>query len=711
VIIGVVDSGIDWCHPDFIDDTTGKSRILFLWDQNLTAQTDEAAADVGTDGNGANNYGVEYTAAHIDAARDANDCARAIEERAVRSADIIGHGTHVAGIAAGDGSATNGASPEEPAGTYQGVAPKADLIVVNLKGDELGPFSESASTVDAVAYIFAKARAAGKPAVINISLGGHDGPVDGTSLLDQAIRNAAGPGRVIVAAAGNEGAAPIHAQGTISPGGSDTVEINFSGCGAPDCEGGIINLWHAGGDAYAVTVTAPNGHSLSAPGGTRRSAVLDGAQVELFNATSSPSNGDKNILLFLDGRGTGDFVWLLTLQRTASGGSGRWDAWSLPDQGEVAFNIKHLPRNSDNSFSGTISEPATSHGAIAVGAHTTKFRWGPGKASPTAFEDFGKISLFSSGGPTRDGRIKPDVTAPGFVVSSTSADCSGLECPDSLSAFDGRHSINAGTSMSTPIVTGAAALILQTDPNSFPRSFLKSTAVRDSFTGADLPNNVWGSGKANLASSAFQVLQANRPPTVSLGGSPAEGFATSSMTFTASASDPDTGDSISEYLWDFESDGATDAITTGNTAGKNFTVAGSYTVTVTAVDQRGKSASATTPITITAPSSDGGGGGGGGCFIATAAYGSYLDPHVETLRNFRDEVLLESAWGRRFVDFYYGWSPAAARFIAGRPLLRGASRLALTPIVFAVGSPRRALWVFIGGWLALGAVLLRLRRR
>jgi subtilisin family serine protease len=704
VIIGVLDSGIDWCHEDFIDDITGGSRIRFLWDQNLTPERGgELTADVGSDSSSANDYGVEYTAVQIDAAIDAGDCTLADPaNRQVRSADTRGHGTHVAGIAAGDGSATNG---QEPPGKYKGVAPKADLIVVKLKKGENDGSYDGAGVIDAMAYTFEKAKVLNEPVVVNMSFGSHGGPIDGTSLLDQAVQNSVGPGRAIVASVGNEGRNSIHASGSIPANGSDTVRIDLSNCHSPDCTEADLIFWHDGRDAYTITVTAPNGTPLSAANGDSRAAIIDGSPVGIFNAISSPPNGDKTSLVAFRARGSGDFVWSVTLQRTRNRGSGAWEAWALPDNGEVLFK-DHVPRNPDDSLAGTVAEPGSSHGAITVGAHTTKFRFDSsiGTLDGPAFSaEFGRKSFFSSSGPTRDGRIKPDVTAPGVVVSASSADCPGSECPSERLVLDRRHRFQEGTSMSAPMVTGAAALILQADPTNFPRPLLQSTAARDDFTGTDLPNNVWGHGKVNVF-GAVNALQSDQPPTVSLSAGPID---QTTVTFTAAASDPDPDDSIAEYLWDFDNDGATDAITTLPTVSRKYTSGGAYTAKVIAVDQRGKTTEATTSVTVTASASD----DGRGCFIATAAYGSYLDPHVQTLRTFRDEVLMPSALGKAFVNFYYVWSPDAARFIARRPLLKGATRLALTPLVFTLEYPRLSGAIFLTGVIMLIPVVFKWRRR
>ncbi len=753
VIVGVIDFGIDWCHGDFIDDKAGKSRVISLWDQNLTAKTGESTPDVGSDGSIANDYGVEYTQSQITAAL--SDCWRPEPEtRKVRSTDIGGHGTHVAGTAAGDGSESLSVLLEPP-GTYRGAAPGADLIIVKLYDPEtidknflidnlFNLISLNTNLLDAIDYIFKKADTLGKPAVINISIGSHDGPADGTSLMDQAVRNAVGPGRIIVASAGNEGSFPIHAKGTIVANGYDTINLDLSQCGS-ECVAGI-NLWHSGEDAYSVILTAPNGEYIYVAHGneTNGNTTLDGVTVAVQNATSSPPNGDKNILVAITGEGSPPHRWSLFLSRWVNGGDGNWDAWLLPDEGKISFS-NHVPVNPDNSIAGTVGELASSYGAITVGAHGSKFRWDNNSLNQAednrAYNDFGNIAYFSSRGPTRDGRIKPDITAPGeWVISTLSKDWNSTtnpaDTPDSNDiSWDNKHIGFQGTSMSAPMTTGAVALILQMDPTNFPRPLLRNTATQDIMTGTALPDNTWGAGKVNII-NAYNALVVDKPPSVSLYSTPSSGTIPLSAVFIASASDPDAGDGIAEYLWDLDNDGYTDNITASNIATKSFSSSGTHTVKVTVVDKYGKTASSLAVITVSSPSSgdtgntggnnsdtttetvvgnvtvknNGSGNGGGECFIATAAYGSYLDPHVQTLIEFRDNVLMKSAWGRAFVVSYYSWSPSAARYITEHPVLRVMTRLTLMPVVFTIEKPELSVSLLILGFSALSIPFWRRRR-
>jgi subtilisin family serine protease len=223
VLVGLVDTGADLDHGDF-QDASGNTRIVRVWDQ-----TDADGPAPGPFG-----YGSEWNAAQIDA-----DLARQIDDD--------GHGTHVLGIAAGDGSATGGSTP---AHTYAGMAPKADLVVVRTT------FADT-DILDGVAYVMNTATALGKPVVVNLSLGSLYGPKDGTSPFETGIAALTGPGRIVVVAAGNDGNYPLHADVTAAAGGSATVTFTV-----PSSSIGTaiaIDGYYGADGTQTVSVTTPSG--------------------------------------------------------------------------------------------------------------------------------------------------------------------------------------------------------------------------------------------------------------------------------------------------------------------------------------------------------------------------------------------------------------------------------------------------------------------
>ncbi|PSQ85604.1 MAG: hypothetical protein BRD40_00210, partial [Bacteroidetes bacterium QS_1_65_9] len=177
-IVCVIDSGIDYTHGDFrgiADDT--QSRILYIWDQTLSAQgSEEMPAQRGGSDLSGFNYGVEYTRTHIEDEIDGSAAGF------VRQEDTDGHGTHVTGTAAGNGGGAGGGIPAQK---YRGMAPKADIIFVKA-GNGSFPFS---NVIDGMNYCGEVAEDESKPLVVNMSLGANFGPHDGTSAQDQAVDN------------------------------------------------------------------------------------------------------------------------------------------------------------------------------------------------------------------------------------------------------------------------------------------------------------------------------------------------------------------------------------------------------------------------------------------------------------------------------------------------------------------------------------------
>ncbi len=221
---------------------------------------------------------------------------------------------------------------------------------------------------------------------------------------------------------------------------------------------------------------------------------------------------------------------------------------------------------------------------------------------------------------------------------------------------------------------------------------------------------VTDNGGATSVSSVVTVTvnsASNLSPVVSsLTATPSSGAASLVVTLSAVASDSDG--SIAQYEWDFDGNGTYDATTATTPVSHTFTSAGTYIARVRVTDNQGGTATGQTTITVTdvggkvglgggAKGRGGAGGAGGGCFIASAAFGSYLEPHVEVLRNFRDDYLLTNGPGTAFVKFYYKTSPPIADYISRHDGVKFVIRLILTPVVYGVKYP---------GVSALGLVMM-----
>ena len=495
-IILIYDTGIDWKRFDFRQSDTTKSRILAIWDQTLTPQNGERSPD-GFD------YGVEYLQSEIDDELDG------IPADIVREKDINGHGTHLAGIAAGNGI-TFGQK-------YVGVAPETDIIVV--KGGDKS-FDE-ASMIDGLTYAEKKAREYGKPVVVNWSIGGQYGAHDGTSPYEVAVDSfSATPGRVVCIAAGNDAKFPIHTSGSLSKNSS----ISFNLIQPPYIPSSDslhhffdFMIWFqgdvsaSGKNALVATVRSPSGitYSCSKDSFGTASDSSDGF-ISLFNYKAT-ENDHRCIELYVQHSAVAPpkvGTWNLTVT-TSQSTSIEYDAWITVRAG--AQDIPYLSlENGDNQK--TVTLPGTSRNAITVGSYVTKWKW-PCYDGNTYLYDVNddrtsNISIFSGIGPTRDGRIKPELTAPGQGITaalSSSIDVSSL---GNQLYWGGSYKIDLGTSQATPHVTGAVAVLLGIQPtlNSAEiKSLLTSSARSDDFA-SSLPNATWGYGKLDLLNCVAKLI-------------------------------------------------------------------------------------------------------------------------------------------------------------------------------------------------------------
>jgi subtilisin family serine protease len=439
VIVGTVDSGIDPKHPAFA------GRILRIWDQTLPGS--------GVTEGG---YGAEFTGQQLTTSRD-----------------TAGHGTHVAGIAAAADA------------TYRGVAPEADLVIVNSD-------LQDAHIADGIRYIFRIARDLGRPAVVNLSLGGHADPHDGTDSLSKIIDAESGPGRIVCCAAGNEGNDNIHGQATVSPNTRGAMRFNV-----PRNQANIVwlNGWYSRNGELEISMRSPNGfvtpwQKVITKGNPAQDYTLLDARVQIVTPGPDPINGDQNF--FVQIRGQGRFpvpggVWQLRVRNKTSKDV-RLDVWTLDETGSVFFTGNSI------ADSVKIGSPGAAASAITVAAYTTKNKYTDidGKAREVGLE-LNTISDFSSEGPLRNDAQKPDIAAPGaMIVSTLSADC-GF---DRSMMVNSKFVVLAGTSMATPFVSGLIALLLQRDPSLTPNAVKEILRKNSSIPNkpAGTFDNKWGYG-------------------------------------------------------------------------------------------------------------------------------------------------------------------------------------------------------------------------
>jgi subtilisin family serine protease len=517
VIVGIFDTGIDIRHDDFRR-TDGQTRLLGLWDQTNTASgsTPPAGFRVG------HYCSREAIQRVIDTPTDPSSCSQV---------DISGHGSHTAGTAAGDGSG-NQLGPS----TYQyaGVAPMADLLIV--KGGN-GSFLET-NIIDGLRWLEEQSRALGRPMVVNLSLGTPIGPHDGSRIYEQEIDNLSRPGFIIVVSAGNEGSngnirnangtpftfAPVYIHGSGQAATGATREFTFDiptyNRLAGACNDYVVfSLWYEAQDRLSITLIRPNGSS--ATGETGLLVVQDDTtgNIRISNAPSgpNPSNNANEATVQADDCGSSlsaprAGTWRLRVSTVGAGSGRSYHFWMIGNSlggGTIARGRAGF----DNRY--VVGSPGNARSAVTVGAYATRMCW-PSGTQQTCFpqvEEIGDLARFSSGGPTRDGRLKPEIVAPGMAIVSVlsrNATIAANRITPDLS-----HYANQGTSMAAPHVTGAIALLLEKQPmltSAEVKEIFSRSAKRDAFTGRVYGNDAgaqpadwWGYGKLEVPRALCQL--------------------------------------------------------------------------------------------------------------------------------------------------------------------------------------------------------------
>ncbi|WP_205511234.1 S8 family peptidase [Longitalea arenae] len=497
VIVAIFDSGIDWKHPDFRDpDDTTKSRILRIWDQTISPITGEVSP-VGM------GYGVEYTREQI------NDELDGTPTNYVRERDINGHGTHVAGTAAGNGAAL------PLTRKYTGMAPEADIVVI--KGGN-GSFSNT-NVINGIAYLKNLANSLGKPVVLNMSIGSQFGPHDGTREYELVVDDftASGPGRAVVISAGNDHGSNIHNQLSLAGGAAGTVSFNVPAVTAPDLF--QYRVYVNNSSNISATFTAPGtGGSVTAHA---NQSVLGQVMGNAFNVYLSNQievgNGDRYVDVYVQRNGTNSTnpmgTWTLTLTNNTANTLSLhgWMYYRNP----AFFALTLVEGNNDY----LVGSPGNATSAITAAAYVGRPAWysyGANGAYYGTTARMDAIASFSSHGPRRDGVLKPEIAAIGQHVISAFSTNSSAAVTDII--YPGLYRKNQGTSMSAPVVTGAVALLLQANPTatvSQLRNLLFSNTTKDSLTEAagPTPNTTWGYGRLDIyraVGAAFNCSPVNR---------------------------------------------------------------------------------------------------------------------------------------------------------------------------------------------------------
>jgi minor extracellular serine protease Vpr len=497
VYIGITDWGFDYTHPMFYDTAMTETRIAAAWDQYKQSGPTPAGYE----------YGTEYqTPAELLAA--GSDTAN------IYSYNY--HGSHVAGIAGGGGAGTN----------YRGVAFESQFLFATFLVD-------AGAVLDAYAWMYTKSVAAHKRLVINQSWGLHHiGNLDGTSLLSQAIDNYSDLGVVFVTSGGNNGDVNFHISKTFA---ADTLKtkVSFYPYSAnPNMYGESLTLWGEPEKSFAVGIKVLNGsntllsetpfyNTASTPDYVDSYILVGASDTVFYNVSAEAANPYNNRPHMRFRVKCTNTAYKVVLHVGALEGTVHaWNVveltndvgnWGLPF---ASLGVGYTAGNKDYG----IGEPACTESVLAVGAYTSSYYSGPNLVG-------GNVATFSSFGPTLDGRLKPDISAPGVSIASsvssfTDSDYTPLAQTVDFGIRTYHFTRISGTSMSSPMVAGIVALILEANPTLSSwqvKEIIRQTARTDNYTGV-IPaggSMRWGWGKINAYMAVKLALETTSVQEVS----------------------------------------------------------------------------------------------------------------------------------------------------------------------------------------------------
>ena len=411
VLVAIIDSGIDYSHPDFRQED-GTTRILYLWDQTIQSTQEGLGPPPGFV------TGTLYTEERINEALAQANPPRRME--IVPSDDLSGHGTHVAGIAAGNGRASNG--------RYRGVAPNSKLLIVKLGRSVSSSFPLTTQVMTAVDFVVRTALSLKQPLAINLSFGNNYGSHDGSSLLESYLNDISNVWKIsVVVGTGNEGAGRSHAAGILQNNQTQVVEL-VVGEGQQSLN---VQIWKNYFDVFDVALIHPSGNRVGPIPEIlgKQQFRINNTNVLLYFGEPKPISQQQEIYFeFLpEGLFLEPGLWRFELT-PRSIVVGNFDFW-LPTTGVLSEETGFSRPTPDT----TLTIPSGASRVISVGAYNS---------------NNDSAAFFSGRGYTRGNLIiKPDLVAPGVDITSASP--------------GGGYTIRSGTSMATPFVTGAAAMLMQ----------------------------------------------------------------------------------------------------------------------------------------------------------------------------------------------------------------------------------------------------------
>lgn len=490
-VVVMIDRGIDYTHPDFLD-ANGQTRLIYLFDL--------------VDDSGANAANNPYGRGTIHTAADINT---SLQAGTSLSTDRFGHGTATTSIACGNGSAVSG-------NEFRGVAYEAMIISVKLTQDPFPPFADQPGQQGvfdptdipvALQFVADKLEELNMPGVALMNIGSVGGPTDGTSSICRAMDDFVARGHTLVCGVGDDGGANNFASGSIALGNSSEIVINKGEVGNLR-----FDLWYDESNRFSVEIERPNGQKLgpfaapSGPNGADDQIFTDvryfhrGANVEFFGATS-----DRRELLIDFSGATGLYKVILTA--TAVEGSGSFAATLNP---AIYSNTNRFMSNQVAGHS--VNDYTTATNVISPADYVVKNDWFDLSGvfrDITGQGENGEIWIGSSVGPAHDGRLVSDFAAPGEVLY-------GAYSPNTwysnaqfnmIQGSGGNYGIQNAVSAAAPLSMGVIALMLELKPDLTPqeiKEILQQTARQDSNTGTT-PNNTWGYGKLD-ALAAVQAV-------------------------------------------------------------------------------------------------------------------------------------------------------------------------------------------------------------